>query len=236
MCLSPGAGSNFGPVTSFTFRAFPQTNPVWSGMVGHLGALTIVPGVDSCASSSSFTHLPSWRRSSKRRVHGLRVRVKTRAHSSSWPARHRMSRYHIHIVATHCCESSLPSNAADARRGPILQRVLRGSQKEVLRFLRCRARRRHDPGDALSGPQHPPGTRLCELRLPPFPRLTRVGGGAQNPMTTHGDRKIFKATVVTSFEHARFQQLFDAYAALTVELPETAECVASSPILCVAPC
>jgi FAD/FMN-containing dehydrogenase len=28
-----GAGSNFGPVTSFTFKAFPQTNTVWSGLV-----------------------------------------------------------------------------------------------------------------------------------------------------------------------------------------------------------
>lgn len=55
-------------------------------------------------------------------------------------------------------------------------------------------------------------------------------------MTMHGGRRIFKATVITSLEHARFQQLFDAYAALTAELPETVECAASSPILCIAPC
>jgi FAD/FMN-containing dehydrogenase len=28
-----GAGSNFGPVTRFTFKAYPQTNTVWSGLV-----------------------------------------------------------------------------------------------------------------------------------------------------------------------------------------------------------
>lgn len=28
-----GAGSNFGPVTSFVFKAYPQTNPVWSGLL-----------------------------------------------------------------------------------------------------------------------------------------------------------------------------------------------------------
>lgn len=28
-----GAGSNFGVVTSFVFKAYPQTNPVWSGLV-----------------------------------------------------------------------------------------------------------------------------------------------------------------------------------------------------------
>jgi FAD/FMN-containing dehydrogenase len=31
-----GGGSNFGVVTSFTFRAFPQANDVWTGLVcGH---------------------------------------------------------------------------------------------------------------------------------------------------------------------------------------------------------
>ncbi|KZT62407.1 6-hydroxy-D-nicotine oxidase [Calocera cornea HHB12733] len=28
-----GAGSNFGPVTSFTFKVFPQPNPIWSGLL-----------------------------------------------------------------------------------------------------------------------------------------------------------------------------------------------------------
>jgi hypothetical protein len=37
-----GGGSNFGPITSFTFKAFPQTGDVWSGYVRNLSRPTRV--------------------------------------------------------------------------------------------------------------------------------------------------------------------------------------------------
>jgi hypothetical protein len=40
-------------------------------------------------------------------------------------------------------------------------------------------------------------------------------------MATHGDRKLSKAAVFTSFEPAPFQHLFDQYVELTNEHPET---------------
>ena len=43
-------------------------------------------------------------------------------------------------------------------------------------------------------------------------------------MATPGDRKLFNSTAFTSLEPVRFQRVFEAYEALTAELPETGGC------------
>jgi hypothetical protein len=45
----------------------------------------------------------------------------------------------------------------------------------------------------------------------------------KNNMAAHRDRKLIKATVLTSFDPATFQHLFNEYAKLTRELPKTKE-------------
>lgn len=51
-----------------------------------------------------------------------------------------------------------------------------------------------------------------------YPELNRM----QNPMATYGDRKAFKATVVTSLAPERFRHIFDEFSKLVTEIPEVA--------------
>ncbi len=43
----------------------------------------------------------------------------------------------------------------------------------------------------------------------------------QNPMATHGDRKLFKASTVTLLDSSLVQRLFNEYCKLTTDIPET---------------
>lgn len=49
----------------------------------------------------------------------------------------------------------------------------------------------------------------------------------QNPMATHGDRKLFKVAVIANVNQELVSYLFDRYSELTAEHPDTAKCVYS---------
>ncbi|EJD46593.1 FAD-binding domain-containing protein [Auricularia subglabra TFB-10046 SS5] len=52
----------------------------------------------------------------------------------------------------------------------------------------------------------------------PYPAANTI---QQAPMTTHGDRKLFKATSFAAFDAATFQHLFDEYSGLVEKYPDT---------------
>jgi hypothetical protein len=171
-----GAGSNFGPVTEFVFKAFPQTNNVWSGLVRYLTALVIFH-IDI------FVQL----------VFPPPKLNELFAAAATW------------------AETAGPDESAMiffACPPPAFQPCL-----VVIPFYNGSVAEAKEKFSAFYG-VGPVADMTQEM---PYAALN----GIQNPMATHGDRKLFKASAFTSFEASRFQRLFDEYGQLVKEHPET---------------
>ncbi|KAI0768414.1 FAD binding domain protein [Irpex lacteus] len=156
-----GAGSNFGPVTSFTFKGYPQKNPVWSGLL-----VFAPPQLSDLASA-----IESWRQNAGEDEGGM-----------------------LFIA-------SPPPNGQPALvfipfyNGPVEE------GKEKFKAL-------YNVGPVADMTQEMP---------------YEVINSIQNPMATHGDRKLFKVAVIAGVNQELVSYLFDRYSELTAEHPETAQ-------------
>jgi FAD/FMN-containing dehydrogenase len=153
-----GAGVNFGPVTSFTFKAYEQKNDVWSGI------LVFPPP----ALEALLVAAETW--------------LKTASEDESG------------IIFVACP----PPNFE-----PMLVFIpfFNGSAEEG---------KKRFAGIYAVGP-------VADMtREMPYAEVNTV----QNPMTTHGDRKLLKGTAFSKFSPTRLQGQFDRYAELMAKHPE----------------
>lgn len=154
-----GGGSNFGIVTEFTFKLFPQPNTVWSGM------LIFTPD-----------KLPDL-------VRGLETWYKGAGENEA-----------VNLFFGCTPPAFMPAL--------VVLPFFNGSAEEG----RTKFKAILDVG--------PVADMTSEM---PYPAVNTI----QAPMTTHGDRKLFKATSFAAFDPATFQHLFDEYGKLVEKYPDT---------------
>ncbi|EIN04500.1 FAD binding domain protein [Punctularia strigosozonata HHB-11173 SS5] len=153
-----GAGTNYGVVTYFTLRAYPQTNPIWSGLL-------VFPPT---ALSALFGAAQNWARAAGENESAM-------IFMACPPPEFKP------------CLVVIPFYNGSADEG-----------KDKFKVF-------YDVGPVADMTQEMPYSSL---------------NAVQNPMATHGDRKLFKSTAFASLEPSRFQHLFDEYAKLTTSHPE----------------
>ncbi|EIN04181.1 FAD-binding domain-containing protein [Punctularia strigosozonata HHB-11173 SS5] len=158
-----GAGSNFGAVTSFTFRAHPQKSTVWAGLI-------IYPPT---ALAAVWKAAETW--------------VKTAGEDSS-----------LHLFMA--CPP--PAHKPTVVAVPFFN----GSAEE---------------GKKKFGAFYDIEIVKDLTREMPYSEVN----GAQNMLATHGDRKAFKSTVMTSFDPARYQEVFNKYSQIVTAHPEAHDTV-----------
>ncbi|KZW00990.1 FAD-binding domain-containing protein [Exidia glandulosa HHB12029] len=154
-----GGGSNFGPVTSFTFELFPQENAVWSGL------LIFTP--DKLA--EVFSALKEW---------------------------------YAAAGENEAANLFIGCGPPDFKPALVVLPFYNGSVEEAKVKFGCLL----DVGPVADFTQ--------EMA---YPAVNTI----QHPMTTHGDRKLFKATSFTSFSADLFQPIFDNYSELVETFPDT---------------
>ncbi|PSR76100.1 hypothetical protein PHLCEN_2v8688 [Hermanssonia centrifuga] len=154
-----GAGSNFGPVTSFVFRGYPQTNEVWSGLLVYTP-----PQLEALINATA-----TW--------------TKGAGEDES-------------------CMIFIASPPPDFEPCLVVLPFFNGSAEEGKKKFSLF----YDVG--------PVADMTKEM---PYKVLNSI----QNPMATHGDRKLFKASTVTLLDSSLVQHLFNEYCKLTTDIPET---------------
>ncbi|KAI0092983.1 FAD-binding domain-containing protein [Irpex rosettiformis] len=156
-----GAGSNFGPVTRFTFRGYPQRNTIWSGL------LVFAPSQLTELSNA----VESWRQTAGEDENGML------------------------IVA------SPPPNGQPAL---VFVPFYNGSLQEGKEKFKAV----YDVGPVADMTQEMPYELINSI---------------MNPMTSHGDRKLFKVAVIADVNPNLVSHLFEEYTKLTTEHPDAAQ-------------
>ncbi|KAI0684808.1 FAD-binding domain-containing protein [Cytidiella melzeri] len=158
-----GAGSNFGPVTTFTFKGYPQTNPCWSGL------LVFTPRQLTDLSNA----ISSWFHDVAENEGGLLV-------IASPPPAFQPAPVFIPFY-----------------NGPVTE------AKEKFKAL-------YDVGPVADMTQEMP-----------YEAVNKV----QNPMASHGDRKLFKAAAIANVNPDLLSYLFEQYSKLVAEHPDAGQSV-----------